>query len=738
MLAFSSNRTVAYRRFKASGVIKASWVVVGAVVFGLFVTTADSQAQQEQAKATSQLTKPTMENVWAARLVSTMMERLHLSKLPLDDTISERAFDQYVKALDPLKDYFVQADINEFSVFEKQIDDRIQAGNFDIAIKIFRRFIERVDQRTDLALEMIEYPHDFTTDETLATDPDVLTFAKTDEEVRNKWRKRIKYSLLVLRSAEEANEKKKKEKEAKAKADGSDTKDKPKVAKKPDAPEEVLRKRYRAFNRRMHQMDTEDVIERYISAITTSFDPHTSYMSKSTYENFLIQIGLELEGIGATLQGTDDGYTTIKNVVKGGAAFKQGELKVEDKIHAVGQGEEDGSKLDADLVAKHGTDFVDVSFMKLDDVVGMIRGKAGTTVRLSVMSEDGDLHTVNIVREKIALDDQAARGEVFEHGTNPDGSPRKVGVIELPSFYADFSGGNGRSTTRDVRKIIDGFNAKGVDGLVLDLRMNGGGSLPEAIDLTGLFIDLGPVVQVKNPLGEIEELSDDAAGMAWKKPLVVLTSKFSASASEILAGAIQDYGRGLVVGDTTTHGKGTVQSLRNLSEILSNRAGVPSKHGALKITTQQFYRPNGDSTQKRGVLSDLVLPSITDNMEGIAEADLDYPVAFDQIRRAAFSPVTMVNDGMISQLQAKSVGRIAASEDFVKLNRKITKYVEQKKFKTVSLNEEKYKARREELNADEEDKSLIEDQLDTKEGIERDFYLDEVLSITSDYMNLVK
>ena len=451
MLAFSSNHTGAFKRCKTS------WVLVAAVFLGLF--TAVSQAQQEAKQATSQLTKPTMENQVSARLVAMMMERWHLSKLPLDDTIAGRAFDHYVKALDPLKDYFLQEDIEEFEAFENEIDDKIQTGNFDIAFMIFRRFIKRVDQRTALALEMIDHPHDFTIEETLATDPDMLTFAKSDAEVRDKWRKRIKYSLLVLRSAEEASEKKKKEKEAEA---GSSEKESaPKIAKKPDPPEEILRKRYQAFNRRMHQMDTEDVLERYISAVTTSFDPHTSYMSKKTYDNFIIQMGLELEGIGATLQGTDDGYTTIKNVVKGGAAYTQGGLKVEDKIHAVGQGEEDGTKLDPDLAAKHGTDFVDVSFMKLDDVVGMIRGKAGTTVRLSVMSEDGDLHTVNIVREKIKLEDQAARGEVFEEGKNSDGSPRKVGVIELPSFYADFSGGDGRSTTRDVRKIIDDFNAKG-------------------------------------------------------------------------------------------------------------------------------------------------------------------------------------------------------------------------------------------------------------------------------------
>ena len=738
MLAFSSNRAVAHNR--RHGIRQSAWVAVVAVFFGLFLTPS-SQAQQDIDQA-AELTQPTMENIWAARIVSSMMKELHLSKLPLDDTIAERAFEHYIKTLDPLKDYFIQADIDEFSASKDMIDDKIQSGDFEIALTVFRRFIERVDQRTEMAIEMVDVPHDYTIDETIVTDPDLLTFAKTDAEIRDKWRKRIKYSLLVLQSAKESADEKKKEKAEKAEgADDSpdDTEAKPKVAKEPDSPKDILRRRYTAFKRRMHQMDTEDVIERYISAITTSFDPHTSYMSTKTYDNFIIAMGLELEGIGATLQGDDDGYTTIKNLVKGGAAFKQGDLKVEDKIYAVGQGNDDGTGLDPDLVNKNGTDFVDATGMRLDDVVAMIRGEAGTTVRLQVMSEnDGELHTVNIVREKIKLEDQAARGEVFEEGKRADGSPRKIGVIELPSFYADFSGGNGRSTTRDVRKIIDRFNEQGVDGLILDLRMNGGGSLPEAIDLTGLFIDLGPVVQVKDLRGEIDELADDDPGMAWKKPLVVLTSKFSASASEILAGAIQDYGRGLVIGDTTTHGKGTVQSLRNLSEILARKAGVRCKHGALKITTAQFYRPNGDSTQKRGVLSDLVLPSITDNMEGIAEADLDFPVEFDRIRRAAFTPVTKISPELISTLEAKSQARIRGEEEFIKLGKKIAKYVEQKKLKTVSLNAEKFKARRKELNADDEDKNLIEEQLENDDSIEREFYLDEVINITSDYMGLLE
>lgn len=734
MLAYFSYRKTTWakaskRRNHAGG------QVMLALLVALFLNSVC--AAQSNVTDDPQLTRPTFHNNITSRLIAQMMEQIHLSKLPLDDTIADRAFEQYVDSLDPLKDYFMQSDIDEFEIQKTQIDDKLRKGEFDIALAVFRRFLERVDQRTKLAIEMINTPHDFTVNEELITDPDALNFAKSEQEITDKWRRRIKYSLLVLRTnSDEAKKKKDKElaEDSDATSESSADKAPKKAKKKPDSPEEILRKRYSAFGRRMHQLDTEDVIERYISAVTNSFDPHTSYMSKKTYDNFIIMMGLELEGIGATLQGTDDGYTTIKAIVKGGAAAKQGDLKVEDKIYAVGQGNEDGRSLDRKLARMHGTEYVDVTGMRLDDVVAMIRGEAGTTVRLSVMSEnDGELHTVSIVREKIKLEDQAARGEIFEEGE------KKIGIIELPSFYADMSGnGGGRSTTRDVRKIISSFNRENVDALILDLRMNGGGSLPEAINLTGLFIDLGPVVQVKNLNGQIDKMDDEDQGMAWSKPMVVLTSKFSASASEILAGAIQDYDRGLIVGDTTTHGKGTVQSLRNLSEIIARAPGVPCKHGALKITTAQFYRPNGDSTQKRGVLSDIVLPSLSDNMEGIAEADLDYPVEFDQVPSATFSPLALVNSTMINKLQTKSAGRMENSDDFQKLLGKIEKYVEQKKRKTVSLNAEKFMARRKELNADEEDKNMVEEQLENDDKIERKFYLDEVIKITADYMEMLE
>ncbi|MDC3224666.1 carboxy terminal-processing peptidase, partial [Mariniblastus sp.] len=284
----------------------------------------------------------------------------------------------------------------------------------------------------------------------------------------------------------------------------------------------------------------------------------------------------------------------------------------------------------------------------------------------------------------------------------------------------------------------DEFNTKDVDALVLDLRLNGGGSLREAIDCTGLFIDIGPVVQVKDPYGRIEKLNDENGGTAWDKPMVVLTSKFSASASEILAGAIQDYGRGLVIGDTTTHGKGTVQSLVNLNSILFSRIkNPPNEFGALKITTQQFYRPNGDSTQKRGVLSDLVLPSISDNMDNIGEADLDYPVKFDRVPEASFAKLKMNRQDITAALRTKSKERIDSSDEFQKEISKINKYIELKNEKSVSLNEAKFIARRKELNAEKEDEKTIEKQMLPNNDIERNFYLDEVLRITADYVEML-
>jgi carboxyl-terminal processing protease len=325
---------------------------------------------------------------------------------------------------------------------------------------------------------------------------------------------------------------------------------------------------------------------------------------------------------------------------------------------------------------------------------------------------------------------------VFEQG------PYKIGVIDLPSFYADMESSKrntteARSTTKDVEKILVDFQKQGVDSVVLDLRRNGGGSLREAIDCTGLFINTGTVVQVKDAYGKIQKHNDERSGMSWDGPVVVLTSKFSASASEILAGAIQDYGRGIVIGDTTTHGKGTVQSLIDLNSILFRVPKPPNMYGALKITMQQFYRPNGDSTQKRGVLSDIVLPSITDKMD-VSETDLDYPVEWDSVPSAQPKNFGLVKPEMLKELQDDSMSRIADSEKFSKKQEEIKAYVEQKNRKTATLNEKKYLARREKLNAEKEDEKTIEDQVNHSNlEIKRDYYMDEVLQISVDYLKML-
>jgi carboxyl-terminal processing protease len=675
--------------------------------------------------ASDDLNPPTRNERYVAKVVLKKMEEEHLASRSFDAEMTNRTFDQFVKMLDPAKVYFMQSDIDEFSRLKDQMADQARDGDYTFPLTVFKRFVERIDQRTALAIELVNAEHDFTIDEEIITDSKLIQFPVTEEEARDRWRKRIKYNLLVERGDAQDEVAKEESKRKKSKF----------------SPEETLQNRFRGFARRMKQLNTEDVVEMYVTALTTSYDPHTTYMSAGSFKNFLIQMGLQLEGIGATLQATDEGYTVIKAIVPGGAADTQGGLKVEDRIIAVGQGDDNGQRFDQDLAKKNGLDFVDAIGMKLDEVVGMIRGKAGTVVRLQVMSENAtEMHVVTIVREKIKLEDSAAQGQIFEAGQKPDGSPLRVGVIDLPSFYADMGEGgfDSRSTTSDVRKIINQFKKDGVDAVVLDLRRNGGGSLREAIDCTGLFIDTGTVVQVKSPLGRVERLNDESRGMAWGGPLVVLTSKFSASASEILAGAIKDYQRGIVIGDSTTHGKGTVQTLVNLDRgiYLSSRPD-DNKLGALKITIQQFYRPNGESTQKRGVPSDIVLPAITEHMD-VGESDLDFAIEFDTIPAAPFKVYEMANSYMLQKLAAQSSQRVLEDPEFQKLNTKIEHYLEQKQLKRVSLNEVTFRSRREKLKSEKEEEDVIESQVNPRREIERTFYLEEVFRITEDYYRMLQ
>jgi carboxyl-terminal processing protease len=436
---------------------------------------------------------------------------------------------------------------------------------------------------------------------------------------------------------------------------------------------------------------------------------------------------LELEGIGAALQSID-GYTVVQRIIPGGAADKDGRLKVEDKIHGVGQGPEG--------------EIEDVVDIKLGDVVKRIRGKKGTVVRLEVTAGDSpEKRVIDIVRAKIELSDEDAQAKVFDEGHKLDGSPYKVGVIKLPSFYMDMAGArmdvvDYKSTTRDVRKILEDFNQQGVDAVILDLRRNGGGSLQEAISLTGLFID-GPVVQVKGTDQRVYPYYDQDGGIVWKGPLVVYIDKFSASASEILAGAIQDYGRGLIIGDHSTHGKGTVQSLLDLGQALFQGMRNSPSMGALKITIQQFYRPNGESTQNRGVLADIELPSWSTHSD-MGEADLDYPIPFDRVKPLDTPKAGLVDPAVCNRLRQLSEQRRAKSEDFQKVGKYIELYLQQKDRKYVTLNEAKFMKELEELNAFKQENESADELLNANDSkIDRDFYLDEALAITIDYLQMV-
>ena len=643
----------------------------------------------------------------------------HLLRRDLDDEISQRTLKSFLKMLDPMKLYFYQSDIDEFTLHENELDDMAKKGDIGLAYAVFKRFMKRLDERVALVDHFLAMEHDFTLDEQIVKDRDLLQYPRDEAEARDRWRKRVKFELLARKADKVLSEEKK---------DDQDSKDTDKETEEEGDPIEKISKRYKNLAKRWHQTDGDELLELYLTAMTMSFDPHTTYMSASTLENFNIMMSLELEGIGAALRAKD-GYTVVERIIPGGAADEDGRLKPQDRIRGVGQG------IDGEIE--------DVVEMKLSDVVKRIRGKRGSVVRLEVTSSDkSEKHIIEITRAKIELTDSEAQAEVIEEGEKPDGTPYRIGVIKLPSFYMDMDGRqrnplNFKSTTRDVRKILDGFNQENVDAVVLDLRLNGGGSLQESINTTGLFIKDGPVVQVKDGEDRMHLYPDFDSSIVWDGPLVVLISKYSASASEIFAGAIQDYGRGLIVGDHSTHGKGTVQSLMDLGDIINRGAANPPSLGALKITMQQFYRPSGASTQNRGVLADIELPSLSTHYD-VSESDLDYPIDFDEVRPVDYSQFGYVTEDICASLRKLSAERQAESEDFQELSRDVKLYLEQKSRKHVTLNEEEYLEELRQLNSEKKEKESMEELVDGGEiGIERNFYLDEALAIAVDYLKFV-
>ena len=594
------------------------------MVLALTAVLAGNPACAAPQKADALGLKPNMDQRYATNLTTRFLTNWHYRDTRLDDDLSSRILDQYIEVLDPNKNYFLAADISSFERYRNGLDDALRHSDLQPAYDIFNLYIERVAQRVAYSRAALKQPMDFSIDEEYQYDRTDEPWAASEQEMDEMWRKRVKNDYLRL-----------------------------KLTDKDDAAiVETLEKRYDTMARRIDELKTEDVFQFFINAFAQSIEPHTSYLSPRTSANFEISMKLSLEGIGALL-GRETEYTTISSVVPGGPAALDGRLKPGDRITAVGQGA-DGK-------------MVDVIGWRIDDVVELIRGPKGTSVRLEVLPEDvgitGPSTIIDIVRNEVKLEEQAAKSRVIDIPVAGSEEPVKIGVIDLPVFYLDFAGRaenrpDYRSSTRDVQRLIDELKEQGITGLVIDLRNNGGGSLLEATTLTGLFIDKGPVVQVRNSNGRISMEEDVEPGMAWDGPMAVLVNRYSASASEIFAAAIQDYGRGLIIGEPT-FGKGTVQSLIDLDDYAP--ADAPSM-GQLKITMAQFFRINGGSTQNRGVDPDIRFPSAGDPQE-YGERSLRNALPWTSI-----DPARYQSRGDLSQLAAVAGDRFAtrmqADEEF--------------------------------------------------------------------------
>lgn len=591
-------------------------------------------------------------------LIMTLLSRYHYKKPAVNDSLSSAIFDRYIEALDYNRSYFLASDIAEFEKYRSELDDYLKVGKLTPAYDIFNRFIQRLAERQSYIHKSLEKEFDFTKDEYYEVDRKNAKWASSQDELNEIWRKRLKNEAL--------NDK----------IDGKEWK----------TISDKLNKRYDVFAKRMKQFNSEDVFQLFINQFSESVDPHTNYLSPVSSENFKIDMSLSLEGIGATL-GSEDDYTRIVELVPGGPAYKSKELRPNDKIIAVAQGE-DG-------------EFQDVVGWRLDDVVKLIRGPKGSLVRLQVIPADAGVNApakeVKIVREKIKLEEQAAKKEVIE--TVDNGTPFKIGVITIPKFYYDYEAQargekDYKSTTRDVRRLIKELQNEKVNGIIIDLRNNGGGSLQEAIELTGLFIKEGPVVQVRSSDGSVDVEADPDPEIVYSGPMAVMVNRFSASASEIFSGAIQDYHRGLVIGEQT-YGKGTVQNMIDLNRF---QRGDDDKLGQLKLTIAKYYRVDGGSTQNKGVHPDILFPASIDTSE-YGESSEPSALPYDRIAPSDYQVFADNLNKFVPALTEKYKARSSRNPEFSLMEEEFREYREARNKKTVSLNETVRRKERDEAEA---------------------------------------
>jgi carboxyl-terminal processing protease len=682
--------------------IRASLALIFVICVSFVASTSSSPKSEAILTDTLTTLQPKAQYLLEDQLITTILSRYHYKKFEVNDSLSTVIYKNYLDALDNGKNYFLQSDINEFDNYKFKFDNFLLEGKLQAFYDIFNRYLERLSTRINYIDTILLKEFDYSLNENLILNRDSSNWAANPQELNDLWRKRLKNDALNLKLA------------------GKDW----------DFIKENLSKRYKNYSDILRQYNSEDVFQLAMNAFTNAIDPHTNYLSPINSENFKIDMSLSLEGIGARLM-YEDGYTKVVEIIPGGPAYKSKKLHVNDRIVAVAQ-EEDG-------------DFVDIIGWRTTDVVQLIRGPKNTIVRLQILPAELGLDAtpveIKLVRDKVKLEDQSASSKVID--INNNGIPYKIGVITIPKFYTDFEGkkngdNTSSSTSVDVKNLLKKLESEKVDGVIVDLRSDGGGALNEAIDVSGLFIKKGPVVQVKQSDGRIEVGEDPDSDIVYDGPLAVLVNRFSASASEIFTGAIQDYGRGLIIGEKT-YGKGTVQNMIDLNRLTSFKG---DELGQLKVTIAKYYRINGTSTQKKGVSPDITLPSPVDPHE-FGESSEQSALPWDQIKSLNFEKYGDLSN-MISKLNTLSQDRIDNSNEFDQIKEDIKEYKLKKEKNYISLNEDIRKKEKEEndknkLSQDENDDSVdlnSDSEVKDDKNEKPDTYLQESGMILTDMIRL--
>lgn len=655
-------------------------------------------------------------------LLAYVLERGHYQPIAMDDSFSKQVYDKYLNGIDPTKRFFLQSDIDEFSKYNTTIDDMIKSKDLTFFDLTNSRLLKRIQNSREIYTNILNKPFDYSVDENINLDYEKLPYAKNEKELKERWRKQLKFSVLATitdkQKLEEENFKK-----------DQNYKKKSFESIEEEARESLLKSQNDYFDFIEKELDRNDWFSIYLNSIVERFDPHTFYFSPEDKEKFDISMSGKFEGIGARLQKKDN-QVEVSELISGGPAWRGKKLESGDVILKVGQGAEEP---------------LDIAGMRLDDVVKKIKGPKGTEVRLTVKKVDGTIAVISIIRDEVETEETFAKSSVVDK----DG--KKFGVIYLPKFYISFENKENRDAFKDVAKEIERLKEQNVQGIIMDLRNNGGGSLETVVKMTGLFIDKGPIVQVKSLGGKKEVLEDRDSSVLWDGPLVVMVNNFSASASEIFAAAIQDYKRGIVIGSKHTYGKGTVQNVIDLNGIV--RSNEYGDLGALKTTTQKFYRINGGSTQREGVLSDIVVPDRFTYID-MGERDEENALAWDKITPADYRPVYSGFDNII----AKSKERIDNNPEF-ELIKENAKWISDRKDENeFSINLKKYESDLKaiddklkkfkpiqdynnhldfaslpyEVAAIQTDTILKEKRVRWHEEMQKDIYIDEALNVLSD------